>query len=88
MPFLLSAALALRPDSMESLAVRIWRQMEKEISKLQDAGRKASYFGGAGIDRRGLVLVGCWLFCLLLIVVGCCDCGCFYGGIVGIACCG
>ncbi|CAK9035742.1 unnamed protein product [Durusdinium trenchii] len=35
-PFLLSAGLALRPDSTESLAVRIWRQMGKEIPKLQD----------------------------------------------------
>eukprot|EP00438_Fugacium_kawagutii_P000902 Skav225788 [mRNA] locus=scaffold2147:87050:89787:+ [translate_table: standard] len=38
-PFLLSAGLALRPDSTQSLAERIWRQMEKEIPKLQDAGR-------------------------------------------------
>eukprot|EP00438_Fugacium_kawagutii_P028121 Skav229520 [mRNA] locus=scaffold887:77290:86147:+ [translate_table: standard] len=36
-PFLLTASLALRPDSTESLAVRLWRQMEQEIPKLQDA---------------------------------------------------
>lgn len=35
-PFLLSGALALRPDSTESLAVRIWEQLKKEMPKLED----------------------------------------------------
>lgn len=35
-PFLLSGALALRPDSTESLAVRIWEQLKREMPKLED----------------------------------------------------
>ncbi|CAJ1391037.1 unnamed protein product [Effrenium voratum] len=36
LPFLLSAFLALRPDSTESLSVRLWEQLKQQISKLED----------------------------------------------------
>ncbi|CAJ1449552.1 unnamed protein product, partial [Effrenium voratum] len=36
LPFLLSAFLALRPDSTESLSVRLWEQLKQQIPKLED----------------------------------------------------
>ncbi|CAJ1348906.1 unnamed protein product, partial [Effrenium voratum] len=36
LPFLLSAFLARRPDSTESLSVRLWKQLKQQIPKLKD----------------------------------------------------
>ncbi|CAJ1391040.1 unnamed protein product [Effrenium voratum] len=39
LPFLLSAFLARRPDSTESLSVRLWKQLKQQIPKLKDDGK-------------------------------------------------
>ncbi|CAJ1336435.1 unnamed protein product [Effrenium voratum] len=39
LPFLLSAFLLLRPDSTESLSVRLWEQLKQQIPKLEHDGK-------------------------------------------------